>query len=224
MAFARGATRCLAEANGTRFVWVNGAWPRPSKTNATSGFAIEAQRRRVAWYGICLSIHDAMNSKIDRLTEILSHFDTAMLVTHDEDGGIRARPLTVADHDADGSLWFFTASESGKTLEIRRDASVAVVMQDERRFVSVSGVARLDSSHERLKQLWRESFRPWFPGGPDDRSAIAVHVEPIAAEIWDLTGSKGMAYALHALRALVSRNRADTPPDASFHVKVEPSR
>jgi general stress protein 26 len=160
------------------------------------------------------------DSKLERLTEVLPQFKTAMLVTHDDEVGLRARPLTVAKHDPDGSLWFFTSSRSGKTMEIERDANVAVVMQNENCFVSVSGVARLDASPGRLDQLWQESFRPWFPEGASDDDAVAIRVKPTAAEVWDLTGAKGVEYVLHALGALVTGERADNPDDASFHAKV----
>jgi general stress protein 26 len=160
-----------------------------------------------------------MDSNFARLIEALSQFKTAMLVTHDGNIGLRARPLTIADHDSDGSLWFFTSSSSSKAFEVSRDAHVAVVMQDERRFVSVSGFARLERSPERLERLWRESFRPWFPAGAKDENAVALQVKPVAAEVWDLTGTKGVAYVLQALGALVSGTRAENP-SASYHVKV----
>lgn len=162
-----------------------------------------------------------MEKKLDRLIETISHFNTAMLVTHDEEVGLRARPLTVADHGDDGTLWFFTASDSGKAAQIRRDASVAVVMQDDKRFVSISGTARLDDSPGRLDQLWRESFRAWFPDGARDRNAVALQVVPLSAEVWDLSGMKGVEYAIHALTAVVSGRRAPDPDDTSFHVKIQ---
>jgi general stress protein 26 len=162
-----------------------------------------------------------MDEKQKRLIDTLSHFTTAMLVTHDEKVGLRARPLTVADHDRDGSLWFFTSSESEKAAQIQRDAGVAVVMQDDKRFVSITGTARLDASPEQLDRLWRESFRPWFPGGARDPNAMALQVVPVSAEIWDLSGMSGVEYAIHAISAVVSGRRAPDPEDSSFHVRME---
>lgn len=162
-----------------------------------------------------------MNEKLDQLREAMSDFKTAMLVTHDAEQGLRARPLEIAECDSDGKLWFFTASDSGKVVEIQRDANVAVVMQAPRRFISVSGSARFDSSLERRRQLWRESFRPWFPGGAEDPNAVALEVVPVSAELWDLRGKNGLEYALHAITAVVSGKRASDKSDGGYHVEVQ---
>src|SRR5213592_4464512 len=81
--------------------------------------------------------------KRQRLSELVSRFDTAMLVTRTDSGGIRARPLSIADSGEDGALYFSTAIESPKVEELEQDPHVAVVMQSRRRYVSISGVAHL---------------------------------------------------------------------------------
>lgn len=162
-----------------------------------------------------------MTTELEQLREAISHFSTAMLVSADVVVGLRARPLSIAEHGSDGSLWFLTASDSGKVFDIQEDAQVAVVMQSERRFISLSGFARLDASAERRKALWRESFRPWFPKGPDDGSAIALEVIPKSAELWDLSGGNGIRYVLRALGALVSGKPASDAPDGRYHVQVK---
>lgn len=162
-----------------------------------------------------------MSEELRQLLDALEHFTTAMLVTHDSDVELRARPLSIADRGPEGALWFFTASDSGKVLEMERDARVAVVMQGGSRFVSISGLARLDPSLERRQNLWRESFRPWFPAGPEDPHAITIEVIPTSAELWDLSGTKGLRYALSAIGAAVAGKRMSDAPNRGSHVTVE---
>jgi hypothetical protein len=74
------------------------------------------------------------------MKELLYEFDTAMLVTRTEDGGLRSRPLSVVHNDDDqGRFYFSTAIDSPKVRELETDPSVNVCMQDKRRFVSVTG-------------------------------------------------------------------------------------
>lgn len=161
------------------------------------------------------------NDDTARLLEVVSRFDTAMLVTHDGRGELRARPLTLADARSDGTLWFFTSTDSGKAFEIERDTRVAVVFESGSRFVSVTGRASLERAHELMRELWHESFRPWFPGGHEDSRAVAVEVTPLAAEVWDLAGVNGLAYEVHALKALISGETASDEPNARYHQKLE---
>ena len=160
----------------------------------------------------------------EKFEAIVDRFDTAMLVTRDGRGELRARPLTIAQRDSDGSLWFFTSIESGKAFEIDRESSVAVVLQGKRRFVSISGRAELVREQARLEELWRESFRPWFPNGPLDSSAVAVRVTPVAGEYWDLSGSAGLAYMGAAIASVFSGEKMSDAPEASYHGRVQGSR
>ena len=48
------------------------------------------------------------------LEELLKHFQTAMLVTHTEGPGLRARPLALASAHHGGVLYFATSASSPK--------------------------------------------------------------------------------------------------------------
>ena len=147
-------------------------------------------------------------NETSHLLDVVSQFETAMLVTHDLSGMLRARPMSIAEVEKNGTLWFFTAHDSGKAPELEKDSRVAVVMQGPSRYVSITGTARLTREPERLERLWRESWRPWFPGGAQDATAVAVRVLPVAAEYWDLSGLSGVRYVADALGAMVRRQRA----------------
>ncbi len=158
--------------------------------------------------------------KLERLIDAIKKFDTAMLVTHDEEGLLRTRPLRIMRCDDDGTLWFVTARESGKVFEIRKDARVNVVLQSGSRYVSVSGTATVDADRTRVAELWHESLRPWFPGGKDDESAVALRVDPITAEYWDTSGQSGMRYWVDALEAVATGSRVSEEGDSDYHISV----
>lgn len=158
--------------------------------------------------------------KVERLIDAIKKFDTAMLVTHDEEGLLRTRPLRIMRCDDDGTLWFVTARESGKVFEIRKDARVNVVLQDGSRYVSLSGTATIVSDRQRIADLWHESLRPWFPGGKDDGNAVALRVDPIAAEYWDTSGTNGLRYWVDALEAVAKGEPVSDERDTDYHISV----
>jgi general stress protein 26 len=109
------------------------------------------------------------SEKRERLKKLMDDFDTAMLVTRTEDGGLRSRPLSIVhNHDDEKQLYFSTSIDSPKARELEADPRVNVCMQNKRQFVSVTGVARLVNDRALIDKLWSEAWRIWFPEGKDD--------------------------------------------------------
>ena len=160
--------------------------------------------------------------KRDRLRDLMAGFSMAMLVTRTDDGGMRARPLRIAEMGSDGALYFSTAVGSPKVHELQTDGHVAVVMQDHRRFVSVSGIARIVQDRALIDRLWSESWRIWFPTGKDDPSLCVLVVEPLEAAYWDLSGARGIRYAFEMAKAWVTGHRPPSDEDErhTAHVKL----
>ena len=122
--------------------------------------------------------HMTEAEKRAHLREVVSDFDTAMLVTRTAKGEIRARPLALASPESsadmleDGVLYFPTSLASPKIEEIAADPRVAVTMQDKRRFVSISGTARILSDRALVDRLWSETWKVWFPNGKARSRAV----------------------------------------------------
>jgi general stress protein 26 len=146
-----------------------------------------------------------------KIFEMLRGFDTVMLVTVAADGRVEGRPMQIVDIDErTGNIWFFTGRESRKVHEIADNAQVAVVCQQERSTsLSLSGSAVVVHEPARVRQLWREPFRTWFPGGPEDPELRLLVVQPRVAEYWDNRGTEGLEYLFEAAKAYVSGTRPD---------------
>jgi general stress protein 26 len=151
--------------------------------------------------------------KRQQLARLMSEFKTAMLVTRTDDGNMRARPLSIAGSGEGGALYFSTAVESPKVHELDVDPHVNVVMQDGRRFVSLSGVASVVGDRALIDQLWSESWKVWFPKGKDDPSLRIVAVEPVEAAYWDMSGTTGIKHVFEMAKAYVTGKRPDADDD-----------
>jgi len=157
-----------------------------------------------------------------RLSELVIRFDTAMLVTRNSDGGMHARPLAIADAGDDETLYFATSIESPKVREIEADPHVNVVMQDGRRYVSLSGVAKVVRDRGVIERLWSSAWKIWFPNGVNDPSLCLLRVEPVEAAYWDMTGTAGIKYVFEMARAFVTGARPSSDADErhTAHVKL----
>jgi len=160
--------------------------------------------------------------KRDRLGELMSQFDTAMLVTRTADGELRSRPLAIARKRDDGALYFSTAIDSPKVVELETDPHVNVAMQNKTQFVSVSGHARVSRERELIEDLWSESWKVWFPKGKDDPALAIVIVEPFEAAYWDASGAAGLRYLFESAKAYVTGERPPSDDDErhTAHVKL----
>jgi len=162
------------------------------------------------------------HEKRERLKKLVSHFDTAMLVTHLQDGQLRSRPLAIAEKGQDGSLYFAISVDSAKVHEIEEDSHVNLSMQDKRRFVSVTGRARVVEDRAMVERLWSEAWKIWFPRGKDDPSLRILVVDPSEAAYWDASGIEGLKYYFESAKAYVTGRRPDSDNDEAHaaHVKL----
>lgn len=128
----------------------------------------------------------------DKVWEMIRDIRTATMVTVDEQGRLRGRPMqAVKPQKFDGTLWFFTSQPTPKTEEIRNDGRVLLAYADasHNNYVSVSGRATVMRDVAKQKEFWSEPLRAWFPNGPEDSKAALVKVDADGAEYWDSPSS-----------------------------------
>ena len=160
--------------------------------------------------------------KREHVRKLVAGFDTAMLVTSALAGGLHSRPLSIARRRDDDTLYFATAIDSEKVHEIEHDSSVNVALQDGRRFVSLSGRARIVRDPALIHELWSESWKIWFPRGEADPTLCLLTVEPLEATYWDGAGATGLRYLFEMARAYVANEqpRSDEDERHTGHVKL----
>lgn len=156
----------------------------------------------------------------DTLNEIIGRFDTAMLVTISLEGQPRARPMAILRHGADGSMCFASRVDDVKHDEILKVPEVAVTMQGDGLYLSVSGRARLESAPREPFTL-PLAVKPWFPEGVDDPTLMLIVVEPDYAEYWDRSGLRQLQFLWEAGKALV-RGKPLSDADVGGHDKLHP--
>lgn len=150
-----------------------------------------------------------MTDEQKKLKEIVHRFDDAMLVTTNAEEMIRARPMHIAElcEGPDLELWFLTSQVSTQAEDIEEDLRAAVTMQDDRCYVSLSGIASVVRDRERLEALWRPTARAWFPDGLDDPDLVAIRFLPLEGAYWDMSSATGLRYLLKMARAYVTGER-----------------
>lgn len=154
-----------------------------------------------------------------KLVRTLQKLDTVMVTTTAENGTLHARPMAVADVGEHGEMCFVTSKDSEKTHEVLHDARALVTAQDKNLYVSLSGTLCVVDDRKRVDELWKESWKAWFPNGKGDPSIVLICLRPEIGEYWDQTGTKGLKYLFQAARAVLDGKRTEAD-DPAQHAKV----
>ena len=144
----------------------------------------------------------------EKLWSMMKDIGFAMLTT--EDGGkLRARPMVAAQDSFTGTLWFFTRESSHKVDEVQGEHQVGVTYADggKQEYVSLSGKANLVTDKATVAAHWSEPMRTWFPKGIDDPEVSLLKIDVDAAEYWDAPNST----MVHAFGYLKARLTGESP-------------
>lgn len=103
-----------------------------------------------------------------------------------EDDRMHFGPMSHVDIDDQGNLWFFISNESGKAVKIKEDPSVHLtyVHEADSTFLSIEGIAHINGSKAKMKELFNPFVKAWFPKGLDDPTLSLLVVRPVGIEYW----------------------------------------
>lgn len=106
-----------------------------------------------------------------------------------------ARPMNVQKVDDAGNLWFLSADDSHKNLEIGQDPFVELYFQGSPHsdFLMLKGSATISRDKEKIKELWQPLIKTWFTGGVDDPRITVLKVSPSEGYYWDTKHGNAVA-------------------------------
>ncbi|MGE5526803.1 MAG: pyridoxamine 5'-phosphate oxidase family protein [Rhodospirillaceae bacterium] len=142
----------------------------------------------------------AKTEEIEKLRDLIADLKVAMMTTVDHDGSLRSRPLQTLEMDANDALWFFTSVTSPKIAEVAGgdwQVNLSYAHPEKQDYVSLSGTATVVRDTAKVKALWTDWAKAWFPQGPDDPDLALLRVDVHKAEYWDGPGTSiGQLYGL----------------------------
>lgn len=154
----------------------------------------------------------------EHFNSLLRKFDTALLVTQSDQQQLRCRPMTIADVESDSDLWFVTSLDASKVSEIMAHPQVCVAMQQGKTCLSLTGRASVVHDRAKIRELWKDAWKVWFPDGQTDSSIALIYVDAVEGEYWDTSGLNGLKYLFKAGKAYLAGERMES--DSSINAKV----
>ncbi len=126
-----------------------------------------------------------------KLWDIIRDVPVALLTT-DDDGTLRSRPMATCQTSFDGNLWFFTKASSHQSIEIGKNyhVNVAYAVPEQDNYVSISGLTEIVRDPQKQRELWNEEVASWLGLDPEDEDVALLKVIVQQAEYWQVPGSR----------------------------------
>ena len=163
----------------------------------------------------------AVTQDITKLLDKIKEVKYATLTTLNAQGHLHGRPMYTCEPGNDGALWFFSEKDAQKVSEIHANPQVGLGYSDPDKatYVTIAGTASEVDDKEKIKELWREDFRGFFPKGVDDPNITLIKVAIESGEYWDTPGNifvRAFAYA----KVLATGEKHQPTPDEQAKVIV----
>lgn len=156
-----------------------------------------------------------------RVWEMIKGIKYALMTSYDERGGrLKARPMMAVNlKEFTGTLWFFTASDSEKTNQLRENCISMLSYAEPSRndYVAISGQATVVRDQAKIDEYWNEFVHAWFPEGKEDPNLTLIKFEAEEAEFWDSPASAvATAYAYIKARMTGEKPQAGDTGKATY--------
>lgn len=127
-----------------------------------------------------------MTEDLKAFYKVIEDINIAMMTTRRPDGHLASRPMANQKQASGADLWFVSAEGTEKVTDLEQDPhlNLSYFRPNTMEWISVSGIATLSRAKEKIKELWAEDWKVWFPkegdathGTPDDPRLVLIGVK-----------------------------------------------
>ncbi len=130
---------------------------------------------------------------LKKIKELAESIDFCMLTTLDGDRKMSARPMGVQQIEDDGTIWFFTSDDQfGAQSADGDDVLLSFSSPAKHSYLTINGKGLLTKDEAKMKELWKETMKAWFPQGLDTPGIALLKVTPDNAHYWDSDATRIM--------------------------------
>ncbi|MEP6746330.1 MAG: pyridoxamine 5'-phosphate oxidase family protein [Bacteroidota bacterium] len=130
---------------------------------------------------------------VKKLKELIDQIDMCLFCTNlKTNDGSTTRPMSTAQVDDNGDIWFMSGKDSDKNKEIKKDSRVQLFYSHPGKssYAVVNGTATLSEDKQKIEELWTPLAKTWFKEGKDDPNISLIKVSGITAYYWDTKGNR----------------------------------
>lgn len=150
---------------------------------------------------------------VEKIRSLVDKAGSCFFVTHANfNASHKSRPMAVQKTDEAGNIWFLSAKDSVKNMELSQDRNVTLFFQGSSYadFLELSGQAIVTDDRAKIEELWDPTVKAWFTEGIDDPRISVIQFIPQTGYYWD--NKHGNAIA--GIKVLISAVSGKTMDDS----------
>lgn len=150
---------------------------------------------------------------IEKIKELIDKAGCCFFVTNvNLNGSHKSRPMSVQTIDEAGHIWFLSAKDSFKNMELKQDNKVTLYFQGSSYsdFLELNGSANVTYDRAKIEELWEPSVKAWFTEGIDDPRISVIHFIPETGYYWDNKHGNAVAGIKMMISAVVGKTMDDS--------------
>ena len=125
---------------------------------------------------------------VKKIRELIDKSGSCFFVTSTSlNNSHKSRPMSVQKTDDSGSIWFLSAKDSMKNMELAADTDVTLYFQGSSYsdFLELNGHAFVSEDRAKIEELWDPTVKAWFTEGKDDPRISVIQFIPKSGYYWD---------------------------------------
>ena len=124
----------------------------------------------------------------------------------------KSRPMSVQKTDDAGHIWFLSAKDSVKNMELAQDKNVTLYFQGSSYsdFLELNGRALVTDDRAKIEELWDPMVKAWFTEGIDDPRISVIQFIPESGYYWDNKHGNAIAGIKVLIRAVSGKTMDDS--------------
>lgn len=153
------------------------------------------------------------NDGVEKVQELVKKAGTCFFCTSIETGkSFETRPMAPQTVDDNGDIWFLSAKDSHKNLELEENPKAQLLFQggSYSSFLSLYGSVRISQDKAKIEELWDPSIKTWFTEGVDDPRITVLQFTPTEGYYWDTKNGIAVASVKRLFGAIVGETYDDS--------------
>lgn len=150
---------------------------------------------------------------VEKIRSLIDKAGSCFFVTQANlNGSHKSRPMAVQKTDAAGHLWFLSAKDSVKNMELQQDKNVTLYFQGSSYsdFLELNGHAVLNYDRKMIEELWDPTVKAWFTEGIDDPRISVIQFIPDSGYYWDNKNGNAIAGIKVLFSAIAGKTMDDS--------------
>ncbi len=132
---------------------------------------------------------DLTGSKaVEKIRSLIDKAGSCFFVTQANfNASHKSRPMSVQKTDEAGNIWFLSAKDSVKNMELEQNKNVTLYFQGSSYsdFLELNGHAVVSQDRSKIEELWDPTIKAWFTEGVDDPRISVIQFIPDTGYYWD---------------------------------------